>query len=211
MIDRKAPRSKINPGVGDVYANPMKPNLHAIIREAANGRVYITHADEKGPIPGGVSYPIGWWLADVEAAGLEYFKKGEVPKRNRPVPPIDESIEPWLKKDPEWVALKKFLGPKEYRRRFTGPEELGAKGFNSWRASWGVNEFKAVYAAWQDVRDSYYDMVGEAALNGEDSEEYAAAAKRNDEAVARIEAAYEAWFQEYRIRRVEQKVAACCA
>jgi hypothetical protein len=205
MIDRKAPRSKVNPGVGDVYANPVRPNYHHIVREAANGRIYISWADEKGPLPGlgGVSHPFDLWLEGVERAGMEYFKKGEVPKRNRPLPPVDESLEPWRKKDPEWVDLKKFLGPKEYRRRYTGPEEICCC---HWKASWAADEFNALVEAWQAVRDNYYDMVGEYALNGEDSEEYVAAAKRNDDAVKRMEEAHKIWFQAFRLRRVESMV-----
>jgi hypothetical protein len=201
MIDRKAPRSKVNPGAGDVYADPKDPNKHVIVSDVGhNGRIYIRRADEKGPIPGGVSYPFNDFLDSVERHGLEYFKKGEVPKRNRPLPPVDESLEPWRKKDPEWVDLKKFLGPKEYRRRYTGPEEICCC---HWKASWAADEFNALVEAWQAVRDNYYDMVGEYALNGEDSEEYVAAAKRNDDAVKRMEEAHKIWFQAFRLRRVE--------
>jgi hypothetical protein len=209
MIDRNAPRSKVNPGVGDVYANPKTPNNHAIVVQVGNGRIYIRQADEKGPIPGGVSYPFHDFLESVERHGLEYFKKGEVPKRNRPVPPVDESLEPWLKKDPEWVDLKKFLGPKEYRRRFRAHEA----NISHWMASWARKEYDELYAAWVVVRDSYYDLVGEYALNGEDSEEYLAAAERNDEAVKKIDVAYEVWRHAFRLARLEQnvKLAAACA
>jgi hypothetical protein len=42
MIDRKAPRSKVNPGVGDVYADPKDPNKHVIVSDVGhNGRIYM--------------------------------------------------------------------------------------------------------------------------------------------------------------------------
>lgn len=199
MLDRNQPRSKFNPGVGDVYANPAKPNLHHVVLEAKNGRVFLHRYDERGPCYGsGVSMPWSMLRADLEASDMEYFKKGEVPKRNRPVPPPDESVLGWSKSDPEWVALKKFLGPEEYRRRYVGPEK---KAVSMWMRSWAEAEYDAMYACWPDVRDSYEAMVGEAALNGEDSEEYMAAAKENDAAVKKMEEAYLVWQGAYRVRR----------
>lgn len=199
MIDRRLPRGKFNPGAGDVYADPAKPNLHHIVCEAVDNHIVLARWDENGPCYGsGVSMPWKMWREALEASDMEYFKKGQVPKRNRPVPPPDESVMGWSKSDPEWVALKKFLGPEEYRRRYVGPEK---NAVSMWMRSWAGAEYDAMYAHWPAVRDSYEVMVGEAALNGEDSEEYMAAAKENDEAVKKMEEAYLVWQGAYRVRR----------
>lgn len=197
MLNHNQPRGKFNPGAGDVYADPKKPNLHHVVSEAANGRIVLGRWDERGHCYGsGVSMAWSEWLTCLDR--LEYFKKGEVPKRNRPVPPPDESVLGWRKSDPEWVELKKFLGPEEYRRRYTGPEK---KAMAQWMASWAPAEDEAMCAYWPAIRDNYEVMVGEYALNGEDSEEYLAAAKENDEAVKKMEAAYLVWQGAYRVRR----------
>ena len=199
MLNRNQPRGKFNPGVGDVYADPKKPNLHHVVSEAADGRIVLVRKDERGYCYGScVVMPWAMWLRGIEAADMEYFKKGEVPKRNRPVPPPDESILGWRKSDPEWVELKKFLGPEEYRRRYVGPEK---KASAQWMASWAPAEDEAMCAHWPAIRDSYEVMVGEYALNGEDSEGYVAAAEENDEAVKKMEEAYLVWQGAYRMRR----------
>lgn len=105
-------------------------------------------------------------------------------------PSPEQSGDDWKKSDPEWVALKKHLGPKEYRRRYTGPESFAMSG---WKASWAGDEYAAAHAAFRDVLDTYSTMVGEFALNGEDSEGYEEAAGANDEAVAKFTAAEKAW------------------
>ena len=192
MIKNNDPRDRNNPGAGDVYVNPRLPNYHHIIVEiTSNNLVVIRWADEKGPCTGNVVQELKGWLES--AVGMEYFKKGDVPKRNRPAPPPDRSIIKWLKKDPEWVTLKKFLGPKEYQRRYTVPEKRACE---FWRSSYAAAEFTKLCDAWVIVRDSYYDMVGETVLGGD---AYIVAAKRNDEAVEKMEAAYQHFLFVYRI------------
>lgn len=193
MIKNNKHHDRNNPGVGDVYVNPAIPNYHHIVVEiTSNNLIVIRWANEKGPLAGNFVQALKGWLECAD--GMEYFKKGDVPKRNRPEPAADRSVIKWLKKDPEWVALKKFLGPKEYQRRYTVPEKRACA---FWMGSYAPAEFNILCDAWVTVRDSYYDMVGEVL----DGDAYIAAAKRNDEAVEKMEAAYQGLLFVYNIDR----------
>ena len=92
--------------------------------------------------------------------------------------------------DPKWVALKKFLGPAEYKRLLTGPEAVVGGASRGWGDKKLAAKLIGVFN--DEVRPAYQDLVA-AFAEGPDSEGFESAMDAVEAAVDAFDAARSAW------------------
>ena len=97
---------------------------------------------------------------------------------------------PRKKSDPEWVALKAFLGPKEYRRLYTGPESLVHDASHGWGDSKLESKLRAIFS--DKVVPAFHELV-DSFPEGETSQNFKSSLSKMNSVIKEFDKAYASW------------------
>jgi hypothetical protein len=106
--------------------------------------------------------------------------------------------EDFAKSDPEWRAVKKYLGLAEYKRRFLEPEAISLTNHNNrWGLQWYISldkrliklqkQIKNLFTQANGIYDSFIEMIQTSVQFGFQSRQFKAALRKNDIIVGQVE------------------------